>query len=187
MSELRVYVRDLNRELSFITHYGTGCRLVSAIDENTNNFDSLLEKAYEFDRGIYDEMSMDSEENYRREFEFFRKHKLDYTRLKPYPNKERFDAGVIEIHFPSRTIISDQSGDYICHRGVRETWGYTGPYLDFGRFKKFSIPEYWTIIDRYFFGKPVKIEGDIDRELEKKLWERVEWYKKMGYEVDILE
>ena len=80
----------------------------------------------------------------------------------------------------------NQSGDYICHKGVRETWGYTGPHLDVGRFRRFHVPESWTIIDRYFFGRPVKIEGELDRELERRLWERVEWYKRMGYKVEIL-
>jgi hypothetical protein len=36
------------------------------------------------------------------------------------------------------------------------------------------------------FGKPVKIEGELDKELEKRLLERVEWYKRMGYAVEIL-
>lgn len=45
--------------------------------------------------------------------------------LKPYPNKEPYDAGIIEIHFPEKPTISDQSGDYIYYRGVRETWGVT--------------------------------------------------------------
>jgi len=39
--------------------------------------------------------------------------------------------------------------------------------LDIGRFRRFSIPEDWTIIDKYFFGKPTKMEGEIDRELSK--------------------
>jgi len=103
-------------------HYGAGCRLVSTINENTNDFNSQLKIAYEFDRGIYDIRScMDNKANYRAEVEYAKKHNLSLISLKPYPNKEPFDAGIIEIHFPNRTIISNQSGDYICHRGVRET------------------------------------------------------------------
>jgi len=164
-----------------------GCRLASAIDEATDDFESLLKRAYEFDKGIYDvKACMDNEANYRAKLECAKKHRLHFTTLKPYPNKESFDAGIIEIDFTSKTIISDQSGDYICHRGVRETWGYTGEHLDVGRFKRFNIPEHWTIIDKYFFGKPTRIEGEIDRELKKGLLERVDWYKKMGYQVEIL-
>jgi len=55
MPELRVYVKDKDsKEMSFVIHYGMGCRLVSAINEDTEDFDSLLKSAYEFDRGIYD-------------------------------------------------------------------------------------------------------------------------------------
>jgi len=32
----------------------------------------------------------------------------------------------------------------------------------------------------------VKIEGELDKELEWRVWERVEWYKRMGYKVEIL-
>ena len=96
------------------------------------------------------------------------------------------DAGIIEIYFPEKKIISNQSGDYICHKGVRETWGYTGNHLDVGRFKKFRIPDDWTIIDKYFFDKPIKIEGELDKVLELKLWERVELYRKLGYKVEVL-
>lgn len=52
--------------------------------------------------------------------------------------------------------------------------GYIGPHLDVGRFKRFRIPKEWTIIDKYFFDEPVKIEGEFDKILEQKLWERVE-------------
>lgn len=188
MSDLRLYVNDKDgKEMSFVVHYGMGCRLVSAINENTDDFNSLLKSAHEFDRGIYDIWCCkDNEENYKSELEFAKKYGFNYITFKPKPNKEPIDAGIIEIYFPEKRIVSDQSGDYICHRGVRETWGYTGPHLDVGRFKRFSIPEEWTIIDRYFFGKPVKIEGEIDKELERKLWERVEWYKEGGYKVEIL-
>jgi predicted oxidoreductase (fatty acid repression mutant protein) len=58
--------------------------------------------------------------------------------------------------------------------------------LDAGRFKRFNIPESWTIIDKYSFGKPTKIEGEIDREFERRLWERVDWYKRMGIKVKII-
>ncbi|MCD6244225.1 MAG: hypothetical protein J7J65_03190 [Candidatus Korarchaeota archaeon] len=37
---------------SFVIHYRMGCRLVSAINEDTNDFNSLLKSAYEFDRGM---------------------------------------------------------------------------------------------------------------------------------------
>jgi len=57
-----------------------------------------------------------------------------------------------------KKIISDQSGDYICHKGVRQTWGYTGNHLDVGRFKRFNMPDYWTIIDKYFFGRTLAIQ-----------------------------
>jgi hypothetical protein len=188
MSELRVYVKDNNRkELSFVVHYGMGCRLASAINEKASDFESLLKSAYEFDRGIYDiNACMDNEENYRAEAEFARKHGLSYIPFRPRPSREPIDAGIIEIYFPEKKIVSNQSGDYICHKGVRETWGYTGSHLDVGRFKQFSIPESWIIIDKYFFGKPIRIEGEIDKELERRLWERVEWYKKHGYKVEIL-
>ncbi|RLI39578.1 hypothetical protein DRO64_10330 [Candidatus Bathyarchaeota archaeon] len=189
MSELRVYVEDNDgKKISFIVHYGTGCRLVSAIDENVHNFQSLLDSAYEFDRGIFEdvEYNADNKRNYSRWVKHYRSMGLSRIPLKPYPNKEPYDAGIIEIYFPKKLIISDQSGDYICHRGVRETWGYTGPHRDVGRFKKFEIPSEWTIIDKYFFGKSVKIEGELDKILERKLWERVEWYKKNGYLVTII-
>ncbi|MHA1621594.1 MAG: hypothetical protein ACTSVO_05570, partial [Candidatus Heimdallarchaeaceae archaeon] len=160
--------------MSFVVHYGMGCRLVSAINESTQNFKSLLKSAYEFDREIYGiEKCMDNELNYRSELEFVKKHGLKYVMHKPKPSKEPIDAGIIEIYFPEKKIISNQSGDYICHQGVRETWGYTGPHLDVGRFKKFKIPYYWTIIDKYFIEKPTKIEGKLDKELERRLWQRV--------------
>ena len=54
-----------------------------------------------------------------------KKHDLSLISLKLYPNKDPFDAGIIEIHFPNTTIISNQSGDYICHRGVRDKLGDT--------------------------------------------------------------
>jgi len=188
MSDLRVYVRDRDgEERSFVVHYGMGCRLASAIDGETGDFRTLLRKAYRFDRGIYDIWScMDCERNYRAEREFAEKHGLSYVPFRPGPCKEPVDAGIIEIDFPSRTIVSDQSGDYICHRGVRETWGYTGPHLDVGRFRRFHVPESWTIVDRYFFGRPVKIEGELDRELGRRLWEGVKWYRRVGYRVKIL-
>ncbi|RLG17930.1 hypothetical protein DRN63_02330 [Nanoarchaeota archaeon] len=189
MSELRVYVKDVDgKEVSFIVHYGTGCRLVSAINEKVYNFQSLLESAYEFDRGIFEvvKCNTDDKRNYLKWLKEYRSLGLTKVPIKPYPNKESYDAGIIEIYFPEKLIISDQSGDYICHRGVRETWGYTGPHLDVGRFKKFEIPSEWTIIDKYFFGKSVKIEGELDKILERKLWERVEWYKKNGYLVTII-
>ncbi len=129
---------------------------------------------------------MDNEENYKAELEFAKKHNLSCVRFKPKPNKEPYDAGIIEVYFPEKLIISNQSGDYICHRGVRETWGYTGPHRDIGRFKRFNIPEDWTIIDKYFFDKPVKIEGEIDKELERRLWERVEHYKEIEYKVEVI-
>ena len=189
MSLLRVYIKDKDgKEISFVVHYGMGCRLVSAINETTEDFKSLLKSAYEFDRGIYEiEKCMDNEINYRSELEFAKKHGLNYVMLKPKPSKEPIDAGIIEIYFPEKKIISNQSGDYVCHKGVRETWGYTGPHLDVGRFKKFRIPDEWLIIDKYLFDKPIKIEGEIDRELERRLWERVKLYKQMGYEIKILE
>ncbi|MCE4623442.1 MAG: hypothetical protein F7B11_01670 [Caldisphaeraceae archaeon] len=187
MSDLRLYVKDKDREKSFVIHYGMGCRLVSAISEDTEDFSSLLKSAYEFDRGIYDIWEFENnEENYRRELEFAEKYGFSYVSFKPKPSREPVDAGIIEIYFSEKLIISNQSGDYIYHRDIRETWGYTSPHLDVGRFKKFYIPEEWTIIDKYFFGKPVKIEGEIDKELERKLWERVKWYKERGYKVKIL-
>jgi hypothetical protein len=66
MSDLRVYVRDKDgKEISFVIHDGMGCRLASAINEKTSDFESLLKSAYEFDKGIYDiEAYMDNEENY---------------------------------------------------------------------------------------------------------------------------
>jgi len=33
-----------------------------------------------------------------------------------------FKAGIIEAHFQNSTIILDQCYNYICHKGVRETW-----------------------------------------------------------------
>jgi len=180
MSDLRVYVKDKDRkEMSFLIHYAMGCRLVSAINEATEDFESLLESAYEFDRGIYDINSCRDGEfkfNEKDEFSFF-----------PKPSKKPYGVGIIEIYFSEKKIVSNQNGDCICHRGVRQTWGYTGPHLDVGRFKKFSIPDNWTIIDKYILGKPVKVEGEIDRELEKRLWERVELYKRIGYQVKILD
>jgi hypothetical protein len=164
MSYLRVYIQDLRREVSFTVHCGTGVRLASAINDKTKDLDSLLKSAYEFDRGVYDVNS----------------------RMDKEVSEESYEAGIIEIHFPDYTIISDQSCDYICHKGIRETWGYTGNHLDAGRFKRFTIPESWTIIDKYFFCKPTKIEGEIDREFERRLWERVDWYKRMGYKVEIV-
>lgn len=128
---------------------------------------------------------MDNEKNYRRELEFFKKESR-YVAFRPKPSREPADAGIIEIYFPEKLVVSNQSGDYICHRGVRETWGYTGPHLDIGRFKRSHIPEEWTIIDKYFFDRPVKIEGELDRELERRLWERVKWYEERGYKVIIL-
>lgn len=188
MSYLRVYVMDKDgKEMSFVVHYGMGCRLVSAINEGTSNFNLLLKSAYEFDRGIYDIMKcMDNEENYKAEVEFAKKLGLDYVALKPKPSKEPVDAGIIEVYFPEKKIISNQSGDYICHKGVRETWGYTGNHLDIGMFKRFTIPESWIIIDKYFFGRPVEIKGELDKELERRLWERVKWYRRIGYEVKII-
>jgi len=39
MSDLRVYVKDKNGEKkSFVVHYGTGYRLASAIDSETEDF-----------------------------------------------------------------------------------------------------------------------------------------------------
>ena len=35
------------------------------------------------------------------------------------------DAGIIEIYFPEKEIVSNQNGDYICHREVRKPGGYT--------------------------------------------------------------
>jgi len=188
MSDLRIYVENGNgKELSFVVHCGMGCRLASAIDETTEDFESLLKSAYAFDKGIYDiKACMDNESNYKAELEFAKKHNSNYIALRLKTNKEPVDAGIIEIYFPERLIVSNQSGDYVCHRGVRETWGCTGNHSDVGRFKRFSIPQYWTIIDKYFFGKPVKIEGEVDKELEGRLWERVEWCKKLGYQVEIL-
>ena len=188
MSDLRLYVKGKNgKEYSFVVHYGMGCRLVSAINKDTNDFNSLLKSAYEFGRGIHDIWECeDNEENYNLELEFAKKHGFSYVAFKPKPNREPVDAGIIEIYFPEKRIVSNQSGDYICHRGVRETWGYTGNHLDVGRFKRFRIPDDWTIIDEYFFNKPVKIEGELDKLLEHKLWERVEWYRKLGYKVEIL-
>jgi hypothetical protein len=188
MSDLRVYVMDKDgKEVSFVVHYGMGCRLVSAINESTDSFDLLLKSAYDFDRGIYDiGKCMDNEENYGAEVEYAKRLGINYVTLKPKASKEPVDAGIIEIYFPQKKIISNQSGDYICHRGVRETWGYTGDHLDVGRFKRFSIPESWVIIDKCFFGKPVEIKGELDKELERRLWERVEFYKRMGYEVEII-
>ena len=95
MSELRVYVKDKDgKEMSFIVHYGMGCRLVSAINENTNDFDSLLKSAYEFDRGIHDIWECeDNEENYNLELEFAKKHGFSYVAFKPKPNREPVDAG----------------------------------------------------------------------------------------------
>lgn len=188
MSDLRLYVKDRDsKEMSYVIHYGMGCRLVSAINEGTDDFNSLLKNAYEFDRGIYDIWECeDNEENYKRELEFAQRHGFSYVAFKPKPSREPVDAGIIEIYFPERLIVSNQSGDYICHRGVRETWGYTGNHLDVGRFKRFNIPEEWTIIDKYFFGKPVRIEGELDKILERELWERVEWYRERGYKVKII-
>jgi hypothetical protein len=90
MSELRVYVKDDNRkEISFVVHYGMGCRLASAVNEKTSDFESLLESAYEFDRGIYDSKAcMDNEENYRAEAEFARKHGLSYIAFRPKPSRD---------------------------------------------------------------------------------------------------
>lgn len=107
MSSLRVYVKDKDgKEMSFVVHYGTGCRLVSAINETTENFKSLLKSAYEFDRGIYEiKKCMDNEINYRSELEFVKKHGLNYIMLKPKPSKEPIDAGIIEIYFPEKKII----------------------------------------------------------------------------------
>lgn len=132
MSDLRLYVKDRDgKETSYVIHYGMGCRLVSAINEQADDFDSLLKSAYEFDRGIHDITECgDSEENYKRELEFAKKHGFSYVVFKPKPSKEPVDAGIIEIYFPEKLIVSNQSGDYICHRGVRETWGYRGPHLD---------------------------------------------------------
>ena len=115
----------------------------------------MLKSAYEFDKGIYD--IIDFEDNYRADVEYAKKHSLNFVSLRLYPNKDPYDAGIIEVYFPGRKIVSNQGGDYICHRGVRETWGFTAPHLDVGRFKRFSIPECWTIVDEYFFGKPTRI------------------------------
>jgi len=98
---------------------------------------------------------------------------LSYVAFRPKPYNEPVDAGIIEIDFPAKTIVSNRNGDYVCHRGVRDTWGYTGPHLDVGRVGRFHVPDRWTIIDRYFFGRPVKIgeisigswSGDSGREL----------------------
>jgi len=52
MSDLRVYVKDKDsKRMSFIVHYGMGCRLVSAISEDTEDFNSLLKSTHEFDKG----------------------------------------------------------------------------------------------------------------------------------------
>ena len=119
MSDLRLYVKDKNsEECSFVIHYGMGCRLVSAINDDTEDFNSLLKSAYEFDRGIYDIWECeDNEENYKRELKFAEKHRFSYTAFKPKPSREPVDAGIIEIYFPEKKIISNQSGGYICHRG----------------------------------------------------------------------
>jgi hypothetical protein len=188
MSELRVHVRDKDgKELSFVAHYAMGCRLASAIDETTEDFETLLKRAYEFDKGIHDiKECMDNEANYKSELEYAKNHKPNFMSLKPYPNKAPHDGGIIKIDFPSKTIISDQSGDYIGHKGVRETWGYTGDHADIGRFKLFRIPDCWTIIDKHFFGKPTRIEGEIDKDIEQELLERVDWYKKRGYRTEVL-
>ena len=179
MSELRVYVKDKDgKEMSFVVHYGMGCRLVSAINEKTDDLESLLKSAYEFDKDIYSIKSCRDGE-----FKFDEENKFTFS---PKVSKEPYDAGIIEIYFPEKMIISNQDGDYICHRGVRQTWGYTGPHLDVGRFKRFSIPEDWTIFDKFFFGITVKVEGEIDKELERRLMERVECYRKMGYKVEVL-
>ena len=66
----------------------------------------------------------------------------------------------------------------ICHKGVRQTWRYIGLHLDVRRFKRFRIPDEWTIIDKYSFSKPIKIKGELDEFLEQKFWEGVKWYKK---------
>jgi hypothetical protein len=49
-----------------------------------------------------------------------------------------------------------------------------------------AYPDNWSIIDKCFFGKPVRIEGELNKELEKRFCEIVEWYKRMGYAVEIL-
>jgi hypothetical protein len=131
------------------------------INEDTDDFDSLLKSAYEFDKGIYDINSC-------RDGEFKFDEKNEFTFF-PEPIKKPYDAGIIEIYFPEKKIVSNQSGDYICHKGVRQTWGYTDNHLDVGRFKRFSIPEYWTIIDKLLFGRLVKIEGELEREIERRL------------------
>jgi hypothetical protein len=116
MSDLRVFIKNGNgREVSFVVHYGMGCRLVSAINKETNDFKSLLKSAYEFDRGIYSINSCRDGE-----FKFNEKNEFVFV---PKPSKKPCDAGIIEIYFPERKIVSNQNGDYICHRGVRETWG----------------------------------------------------------------
>ena len=96
MSEFRVYVKDKNsKEMSFVVHYGMGCRLVSAIDENTEDFNSLLKSAYEFDKGIYDIWECeDNEENYRRELEFSKKHGFSYIAFKPKHSREPWMPGL---------------------------------------------------------------------------------------------
>ena len=106
MSDLRVYVKDKNgEERSFVVHYGTGCRLASAIDSETEDFRTLLKKAYRCDKGIYDIWScMDCERNYRAEREFVKRHGLSYVAFRPKPCREPVDAGIIEIDFPSKTI-----------------------------------------------------------------------------------
>ena len=86
--------------MSFVVHYGMGCRLVSMINENTEDFSSLLKSAYEFDRGIYYIWKCeDNEENYRHELEFTKKHGFGYVAFKPKPSREPVDAGIIEIYF----------------------------------------------------------------------------------------
>ena len=82
--------------------------MVSAIDENTEDFDSLLKGAYEFDKGIYDIWECeDNKENYRRELEFAKKHGFNYVAFKPKPSREPVDAGIIEIYFPIRLSLEN--------------------------------------------------------------------------------
>jgi hypothetical protein len=99
MSDLRVYVKNKDgKEFSFVIHYGMGCRLVTAIKENTEDFNSLLKSAYELDRGIYDiEACMDNEANYMAELELAKKHGLSYVIFKLKLNKDPIDTDKISL------------------------------------------------------------------------------------------
>lgn len=73
MSDLRLYVRDKDgRETSYVIHYATGCRLVSAINEETDNFNPLLKSTYEFNRGIHNIIECEDNEKELQERARFR-------------------------------------------------------------------------------------------------------------------